>query len=74
VAGLLLFGIPARRKAWRALLGAFLFIAALGALSGCGGGGGNSNPGTTPGAYTFTIKGTDSGSIAASATLTVTVN
>ena len=78
VAGLLLF-IPGRMRKWRALLGAFVLVAMLGVLSGCGGGGGGggggtSNPGTTAGTYTFTVKGTDSGGVPQSATLTLTVN
>jgi hypothetical protein len=76
VAGLLLF-IPGRMRKWRALLGAFVLVAALGVLSGCGGGsggGGTSNPGTTAGAYTFTVTGSDAASVKQTATLTLTVN
>jgi hypothetical protein len=81
VAGLLLL-LPGRRNRWRSLLGAFLLVASIGVLSGCGGGGGSggggggtSNPGTTKGPYTLTITGTDSISSApATATLSLTVN
>jgi hypothetical protein len=62
IAGLfVLFGIPARNRKWRSMLGVFLCMAALGVLSGCGGGssGPPPNPGTTAGAYTYTVTGTD---------------
>jgi hypothetical protein len=78
VAGLLLFGIPARRRKWKALLGAFIFMMALGVLSGCGGGSSSTppppNPGTTAGTYTFTVTGTDDAGVTATATVTVTVS
>lgn len=79
VAGLLLF-IPGRLRKWRALLGAFVLVATLGVLSGCGGGsgggggGGTSNPGTTAGSYTFTVTGKDAVGNSQSATLNLTVN
>jgi len=83
LACLLFFGIPARRRSWRTMLGMLFLLVALGwgALacggggSGGGGGGGGSggNPGTTAGAYTVTVTGT-SGSLTQTATLTVTVN
>jgi len=83
-AGLLLL-LPGRMRRWRALLGAFLLVASIGVLSGCGGGGGSStcgtcggggtsNPGTTKGAYTFTVTGKDAFNTSASATLNLTVN
>ena len=76
------FGIPARRRAWRAMLGAFILLATLGSLAACGGGGssggggGNKNPGTTSGAYTFTVTGTGNPAVtpAVTTTFTVTVN
>lgn len=79
LAMLLLFGIPARRRAWRGMLSlvAILFI---GAAIGCGGssgkgGGGGGNSGTTPGAYSITVTGTDAttGKLATT-TVTLTVN
>jgi hypothetical protein len=80
---LVFFGIPARRRAWRTMLGAFILLAAIGSLAACGGGGGSKsggggggNPGTTAGAYTFTITGTGSPAVtpAVTTTFTVTVN
>jgi len=79
---LVLFGIPARRRAWRAMLGVLALMAALGSLAACGGGGGSSggggtgNPGTTAGTYTFTVTGVGSPALtpAPTATFTVTVN
>jgi hypothetical protein len=80
LACLLFFGIPARRRSWRTMLGMLFLLVALGwgALA-CGGGGsgggggGGGNPGTTAGAYTVTVTGT-SGSLTQTTTLTVTVN
>jgi hypothetical protein len=77
VACLLLFGIPARQRGWRTMLG---MLALFGALSGgvfaCGGGGnaggGTSNPGTTAGTYTITVTGT-SGTLTATTPITLTV-
>jgi len=75
LAGILLIGIPARRKYWRSMLALLVFIAGLGVLSGCGGGGGgNKNPGTTAGNYTFTVTGTDAAAVKQTTTITVTVN
>jgi hypothetical protein len=81
LACLLLFGIPARRRSWRTMLGLLVLLVFLaggvlscgGGGSGGGGGGGTSNPGTTAGAYTVTVTGT-SGSLTQTTTLTVTVN
>jgi hypothetical protein len=81
---LLLFGIPARRRRWRALLGCVLLAVALTAISACGGGGtqttgsgGGGNPppsnGTTPGAYTFTVTGTGDPAVTPAPTTTFTV-
>jgi subtilase family serine protease len=77
LACILLFGIPARRRRWRNLLGMVALLVALagGALA-CGGGGGGVIPGvsgTTPGNYTITVTGT-SGSIVETNTVTLTVN
>lgn len=78
---LVFFGIPARRRSWRNLLGLLVLITALGSLSACGGGGGSNgggggNPGTTAGTYTFQVTGTGSpaGGGPYNATFTVTVN
>jgi subtilase family serine protease len=79
---LVFFGIPARRRGWRAMLGVLVLILALGSLGACGGGsgggggGGNGNPGTTAGTYTFTVTGTGSPAVspAPTTTFTVTVN
>ena len=77
---LFFFGIPARRRSWRALLGMVALLVTLGSLAACGGGGGTSTttiPGTTAGTYTFTV--TPQGnptptSAAATQSFTVTVN
>ena len=79
LACVLLLGIPARKRYWKSLLGVLIFIAALGALSGCGGGGGGTvtqkDPGTTAGAYTVTVTGTDAAQVSAPpTTFTLTVN
>jgi FG-GAP-like repeat len=79
LACLLFFGIPARRRRWRTLVGMFVLLALLsGGLVSCGGkskgggGGGGGNPGTTAGTYTITVTGT-SGSIMQTTTVTLTV-
>ena len=81
IAGLMLLGIPARRRSWRMILSVLVLIAGFGVLSGCGGSGGSgsktpSDPGTTAGTYTVTVTGVDSvtSSIKASTTFTLTVN
>ena len=79
LACLLLFGIRARRRSWRTILGMLAFLLALtsGVLAcggkGSGGGGGTSNPGTTAGTYTVTVTGV-SGSLTQTATVAVAVN
>jgi subtilase family serine protease len=80
---LVFFGIPARRRSWRAMLSILVTMVALGALASCGGGGssgggggggGNSNPGTTAGTYTVTITGAStSPSYSSNTTVTLTV-
>lgn len=80
---LIFFGIPARRRRWRALLSglsALLLLAALSGLSACGGGGsgggGTTIPGTTSGNYIFTVStvGAPAISTTQTQTFTVTVN
>ncbi|MGA3334419.1 MAG: protease pro-enzyme activation domain-containing protein [Terracidiphilus sp.] len=76
---LIFFGIPARRRSWRSMLGILVAMVALGALSSCGGGGGGGTttiPGTSAGTYTFTVSGTgnDPASTVESTTFTLTVN
>jgi hypothetical protein len=80
LAGILLFGITARRRSWRTMLGMLVFLVALsGGVLACGGGGGGStggggtsNPGTTAGTYTVTVTGT-SGATTNTGTITLTV-
>jgi hypothetical protein len=80
LACLILFGIPARRRSWRSLLGIFLLLVALGGgVLACGGGGGGgggctglSSSGTTAGGYTITVTGT-SGATVATGTVALTV-
>jgi len=82
LAVLVLCGIPARRRSWRAMLGMLVLMTALGGLVSCGGGssnsggGGNSDPGTTAGTYTYTVQATGSPSVtpAVSTTFNVVVN
>ena len=86
IAGLMFFGIPARRRSWRTILGVLLFAVIVGMGIGCGSGGGNSGgggggggtttPGTTAGAYTITVTGTDAatGKLTSSTMVNVTVN
>jgi trimeric autotransporter adhesin len=69
------FGIPARRRRWRTMLGLVLFLVSVASgLSACGGGGmkGTSNPGTTAGSYTVTVTAT-SGATTATGTVALTV-
>ena len=85
VLALLMFlGVPARRRAWRAMLGMVVLMLAVGSFSACGGGGGGSNgggggggsAGTTSGDYTFTVTatGTPAQNPAPTKTFTVHVN
>ncbi len=77
---LVFFGIPARRRSWRAMLGVLVLIAALSSLSACGGGGGGGggggSAGTPAGTYTFTVSGTgkDAGKTVGTGAFTLTVN
>jgi hypothetical protein len=71
---LVFFGIPARRRGWRAILGAFVLLATLGSLAACGGGGSKSGGGgTTAGSYVFTVTGTGDDPAKATHTTTFTV-
>jgi hypothetical protein len=78
LACLLLFGIPARRRSWRTVLGGMtLFVALSSGIFACGGGGGGGNncipnSGTTAGTYTITVTGA-SGTLTATNTVTLTV-
>ena len=80
LAGILLVGFRARRRACRSLLGSLLLLIAFSsALAACGGGGGAGStppptptPGTTPGTYSIAISAA-SGGITAATTLTLTV-
>jgi len=81
---LIFFGIPARRRSWRSMLGILVAMVVIGTLSSCGGGssggggggGGGGNPGTTAGTYTFTVTSAGSPAVTPtpSATFTVSVN
>jgi hypothetical protein len=76
LACLLLFGIPAQRRSWRATIGMLaLFVMISGGVIACGGSSTPtppSNPGTTAGTYTVTVTGT-SGVTTATGTVTLTV-
>ena len=85
LAVLIFFGIPARRRSWRSMLGIMVAMAAFGVLSSCGGGSGGSgggggtgpsNPGTTAGTYTFTVTSSSTNPVtpAPNGTFTVSVN
>jgi hypothetical protein len=79
LACLLLFGLPARRRNWKTMLGWLMLLIALnGGVLSCGGGnsggggGGGGNPGTPAGNYTITVTGV-SGATAATGQLPLTV-
>jgi len=81
LAVLVFLGIPARRRGWRAMAGMLGLLFVLGGFAACGGGGsggggGTSDPGTTSGAYIFTVKATggDPAATTSTTTFTVTVN
>jgi pimeloyl-ACP methyl ester carboxylesterase len=76
LAGLLLFGMPGRRRSWRKIFGMLMFLVALNAgMVACGGGGhtgGDGISGTTAGTYEITVTGTSGGTTGTGAvTLTV---
>jgi hypothetical protein len=73
LAGILLFGLPGRRRAWQRMLGLMLLFISIGVI-GCGGSssGGGGGGGTPTGNYTVTVTGT-SGSTTHTSTVTVTV-
>jgi Chitobiase/beta-hexosaminidase C-terminal domain/Legume lectin domain len=80
LACILMFGIPSRRRKWRAILGMLLLLltAASGVIA-CGGAGSGTGSnsqttglGTTAGAYTITVTGT-SGAIVETTTVNLTV-
>jgi len=77
LAFLVFLGIPGRRRNWHAMVGGLVMLIALGSLSACGG---SSKPApltqTTPGTYTFTVKGqgNDPAGTTESTTFTLTVN
>jgi hypothetical protein len=79
LACVLLFGIPARRRSWRRMLGiAALFLTLVSGVLACGGSGGSATcnvvfpPATTAGNYTVTVTGT-SGAITTTGTVALTV-
>jgi subtilase family serine protease len=76
LAFLVLLGIPARRRSWRAMVGVLVLLIALGSLSACGGSSSTSTTQTTPGSYTFTVKGqgNDPAGTTESTTFALTVN
>ena len=72
---LVFFGVPARRRSWRAILGIVLFGALVGIGIGCGGGGGGNSGGGGSASYTITVTGTATGvSPSPTTTVNVTVN
>lgn len=71
---MIFFGIPAKRKSWRALLGLFVLLVTLGSMVACGGtGGANTSTATSSGTYTFTVNGSGSDAAATTSTTTFTV-
>jgi hypothetical protein len=77
LAGLVFLTSSRERRKRQALAGTLALFVVLCALLGCGGlsvsgGAGQTNPGTTPGAYTITVKGT-SGTLQQTTTILLTV-
>jgi sugar lactone lactonase YvrE len=78
LAGMVLFGLPSRRRRYWTSCIALLLMTVAGAALGCGGGGSSGSspvPGTTAGTYTVTVTGTDAShtSIVVSTKVSVTV-
>jgi subtilase family serine protease len=77
LAVLLFFGIPARRRGWRSMLGILVLMASLGSLAACGSSAATtttqSNPGTSAGTYSFTVTGTGNDTNKTTATVTFQV-
>jgi len=74
LAGILLFGLPGRRRAWQRMLSLMLLIIAAGVV-GCGGsssGGGGGGSTTPAGSYTVTVTAT-SGTATQTSAITATV-
>ncbi len=72
LAGILLFGLPGRRRNWQRMLSLLLLVIAMGVV-GCGGGSSGGGGGTTPaGTYTVTVTAT-SGTAVQTSTITATV-
>ncbi|HEV3151453.1 MAG TPA: S53 family peptidase [Acidobacteriaceae bacterium] len=74
LAGILLFGLPRRRRAWQRMFSLMLLIVATG-IVGCGGtssGGGGGSSSTPAGTYTVTVTAT-SGTITQTSTIMATV-
>lgn len=80
-ATLLLLGLPARSRRWKALLGMVIFAALLGGVVGCGGGSPGTKPvnpgppdgGTTAGNYSVTVTGS-SGDLTQATVVNLSVN
>ncbi|HEX6495302.1 MAG TPA: protease pro-enzyme activation domain-containing protein, partial [Acidobacteriaceae bacterium] len=65
LAGILLFGLPGRRRHWQRMLSLLLLVIAMGVV-GCGGGsgGGGGGGGSTPaGTYTVTVTATSGSAV-----------
>jgi trimeric autotransporter adhesin len=79
LACILFFGIPARRRSWRSMLGLLVVLSAMAGLACSGsvtlGPTTPATPGTSPGVYTFAVVGTDTvtSTTTASTVFTVTV-
>jgi uncharacterized membrane protein len=72
VALLVFFGIPARRRSWRTILGVLVFGAIVGIGIGCGGSGNGGGGGSAN--YTVTVTGTPTSGSAQTTTVSVTVS
>jgi hypothetical protein len=71
LAGLLLIGLPGRRRAWQRMLSLMLLVVATG-IMGCGSSSSSGGGSTPAGTYTVTVTAT-SGSAKQTSTITVTV-